>query len=219
MTGTLDKDSLNWLLRLSVVGSVLIGVYSVFQGVTFLVRALGNLSILGALLFMIDIKSDRVFMIPYRIVLGVWCMVLCHSAFGFVRMTDQAVQVLTTVTFAIYAFELLSVPLFTYAMTSLCAHLGATELERNWKRLTRFSAIYYIMPIVAFLAISVGRAIGAEIGLIYQVEDTATVPAAFLDALFRLLFFIPPTAVMVLLYRTRNHFARSPQPSSIPERP
>ncbi|HTK81229.1 MAG TPA: hypothetical protein VL633_02975 [Bacteroidota bacterium] len=204
MGTNIDKDSLNWLFRLLAIGTALIALFSLFDNALFIFRALGNLFVFGALFFLIDMEAGSSFKRFYLLVLIIWGVVLCHSVLGFVEASEQANYTFLTITFFIYAITLLSLPLFSVAMGALCGAANASEFEEKWKKLTKFSAFYYALPFLAFLIVSIGRALGAEVNLTYGVTDTSPISAEVLKYGLRLLFFVPPVWILINLAKVRS---------------
>lgn len=174
MTTPLDRDTFKWLLRLLVVGAALIGLFSLFDFTPFFVRALGNALVVGGLLFLFDVQASGSFKRLYYILLIVWIVILVHSGLAFVLKEPKAVELFGTITFLLYALALATIPLFTAMIRVLIAIPDAASLRHRWKVLTRFSGIYYLIPFVAFLAVFLGRAVGADVELVpFQISQLA----------------------------------------------
>ena len=136
----------------------------------------------------------------------IWGMIVCHSAGGFIGKSPSATVTFQTITFSIYAVALLSVVLFSWAMRQLCEEAKLNELAKTWKTITRVSASYYTLPFVAFFGTFFGRAVGAEVQLIYGIDDTSGLPAIIAQYVIRVLFFLPPTLILVTVRETRQVF-------------
>ena len=181
----MDRDTLNWLYRLLIAGAVFIAIYSIFDSAPFFVRAIGNVLVLGALLFLVDVQASNKFRKLFWAASTIWSIIVCHSAVGFVGKSPSAATVFQTITYSIYAIALLSVVLFSWAMRQLCIDPRLNDLGQSWKTITRVSATYYSLPFVAFLGMFVGRAVGAEVQLIYGVDETSSIPASVAQYLIR----------------------------------
>jgi len=202
----LDKETLTWLFRLTIIGTILIALFSVFDTTPFIIRAIGNLFVLGGLLFLIDVEGGTKFKRTYWSVLVIWFVVVCHSGIAFITKSEQINELFKTITFFIYAIVLLSIPLFTHTMRILSAVANVSEIEMYWKKLTRFSFIYYILPIIAFLGAFVGQAMGGEVQLYFGVEKTSNIPLEFVKYSLRLLFFTPPLLIIIKLHKIRHTY-------------
>lgn len=204
MSSLVDRDTFNWLFRLALCGAIFIALFSIFDNTPFVVRAIGDLFTCGALLFLVDIEGGQRFKRLYRMALYVWVVILIHAGIAFIAKQKEALEVFQTITYLVYALTLLSLPLFTQAMGELSAVAKAIDLERTWKKLTRFSATYYFIPFVAFVGSFAARVAGGEAHLFYGVEDTSNIPADLVKYVLRLLFLIPPSLVIITIHKTRK---------------
>jgi len=200
----IDRDTSNWLFGLAVVGAVLIALYSIFDSTPFLVRAIGNLAVTGALMFLFDIDGGPSYKRMYFSVLAIWIVILLYSGIGFIEVSPAFTQVSQTITFLIYALSLISLPLFAKAMQSLSKSANETDLERDWKNLARFSAVYYCIPIIAFIGTFIGGSLGMEVKLFYGITEGSNVPEDLVKYGVRVLFFVPIALIILGLRKTRN---------------
>jgi hypothetical protein len=162
----------------------------------------------GGLLFLMDIDGGVQFKCFYWSTVTIWVAVLIHAGLAFLGMAEERLAAFQTVTFLMYALSLLSVPLFCRAMEALAAAANSAELERDWKMLTRLSALYYILPFIAFLAASIVQASGTEVQLYYGVKDSNLIPAAVVKYGVRVLFFLPPVFLVLRVRKSREVMLR-----------
>ncbi len=198
----MDRDSSNWLFILAILGITLIFLFSIFDTTPFIVRTIGNLCVLGSLLFLFDVQGGTSFKRTYWGVLVIWGSVLIHSLIAFIIRGETALQVFGTVTILMYALTLLSVPMFMRTMRLLSSICGQVELARYWKVRTRFSATYYAVPIVVYLATVAGRALGADVQLFYGAANATDLPGSIVKYGVRALFFLPTLFVIAGLRKT-----------------
>jgi hypothetical protein len=203
-----DRDTFNSLYRLLISGVVFIALFSIFDNTPFIVRAIGDLFVVGGLLFLIDVDGGAQFKRFYWAALTIWIIIMIHAGVAFIAKSKESLEIFQTITFLMYALSLLSVPLFARAMQLLSGTANTPELEKNWKSLTWFSATYYVIPFVAFLGTSVGRAVGADVHLFYGVEETSNVPVDIVKYLLRVLFFLPLVLAIVRIHKTREVMLR-----------
>jgi hypothetical protein len=204
MKSLIDQDTLNWLFRLLIIGSAFIALFSVFDNTPFIVRAIGNLLIAGALMFLIDIDGGSIFKRLYFSVLAIWIVILVHSGTGFIDKSKDATEAFQTITFFIYAVSLVSIPLFTKAMQILSRSANEIDLEKDWRNLTRLSVTYYSIPFIAFFGTSIGRTIGAEVTLFYGITEGSNLPEDLVKYGVRALFFVPIVLVILEIRKTRD---------------
>ena len=200
----IDRDTINWIYWLIIIGVILIALFSGFEFIPFFVRAVGNIFILGALLFLIDIDGGQEFKIYYWSIFVIWSIVLIQTGISYLTVSPEFNEIFTNVLFLVYALVFLSVPLFCQAMRYLCLVSCNLVLGNYWKKVAIFSASFYVLPFLSFIIIFVGRSFGYNIGLHYGINDPNSIFAEPSRIFVRLLLFIPLIIVIMQLYRMRN---------------
>jgi hypothetical protein len=201
---SVDKEAWNWFLRLGTAGTAFIALFSIPDGIPFVTRIIGNLLVVGALLFLIDVEAGPKFRRAYWTILVVWIIVLCHSVGGLIQKSNSATEAYQTISYTVYAAALFSIPLLCVAMQRLCATGSSPNLEGQWSHLTRQSFRYYALPIVFFLGTSIVRIAGAEIKIFYERTDTSLLSIGLVMCCVRALFFVPPVLIILKLWKTRE---------------
>jgi len=193
----MDHDSLNWFIRLAIAGAIFIGLFTIFDSVPFLIRAIGNIFVFGALLFLFDISTEPLFRKLYLTVLSIWVLILVHSGLAFIEMPEDVIKVFRSFTFLIYALSFISLPLFTLSISKYLKQTNSTS-SRSWLLLTMLLSAFYLVPTVAFLGTFVLQRTGmtvqlnmglGNLNLIMDVNPFASI--------IRALFLLPPIAILI----------------------
>jgi hypothetical protein len=200
----IDKDSLNWSSKLLLVGVASIALWEILDGIHPALRIFGNMLIVGSLLFLVDFQGGPRFRRLYWPVLTFWLIIALHSLAGFIKFSESGRAIFRTIVFFNYSVSLVSVYLFGWAMFEFCQKVELTSLATTWKKITNATGFFYLIPFLAFFSAFIGSLVGGEIEFFTGITDPNAKLASLWPYALRILFFVPPTLVVLMFFKTNK---------------
>jgi hypothetical protein len=204
MKTKLDADTLNWMMRLFGFGLIVIGIYLIFEYIPYTIRILGNVIIMGGLLFLMDIEGGKKFKMYYRFMISIWIIIVIHSFFFFILNTTEEVALFRNYNFLSGAISLLSTFLFFRSMHEYCLFNNLNEQKLSWSNAGNITIGFYILPFIGFVIVGIARLMGKNVELFYGLNKSIPIPVTISELLFRLLFFVLPALLLLKLNRLKK---------------